>query len=215
MAKYATKKAKKKKEVSSTSSSSEKSSSSGASEAGEDALLDQSKIRMMHRHAPGLLTTVGVRRMQQAVTEMEGVWSSENANLPPLCLRYVRSQLGGKLTGAPLKEALTLGSCLDLMLQARPAEACDYMMQRLKALERISQGNSWQSSEKLELAPHQLPQISTFAEVKDANRELKLEGTSRSPGFGAKGSNSGKGKKGKTEDKGKGKRKGGDAPKAS
>lgn len=117
------------------------------------------------------------------------------------------------MTGAPLKEALTWGSCLDLMLQARPAEACDYMMQRLKALERISQGNSWQSSEKLELAPRQLPQISSFAEVNDANRELKLEGSIRGSSYGAKGSNSGKGKKERQRTKAKESEKGAKLPK--
>lgn len=178
VARYAAKRSKKKKDSSSSSSGS-KESSVGTSEEGEDA-LDQSKIRLLHRHGPGLLTNIGLRRMQSAMTEVEGVWSNDTSTLRPICLRYVRTQIAGRLTGAPLKEALTLGSSLDLCIQGRIAEGTDYMMQRLKALERISQGNSWQSSEKLELAPGS---------------------------YGGKGGNSSKGgDKGKNNAKGKGKR---------
>lgn len=114
-----------------------------------------------------------------------------------------------RLTGASLKEALTLGASLDLLIQGRPAEANDFLMQRLKALERISQGNSWQSSEKLELAPSQLPQISTPAELTSAQKEMKMErGLQGGVGnYTGKGGNPGKGgKKGKSEEKGRGKK---------
>lgn len=157
--------------------------------------------------------------MQTAIAEVEGVWQHESSSLPPLCLRYVRTQLSGRLTGASLKEALTLGASIDLMLQARPAEACDYLIQRLKALERIGQGHAWQSAEKLELAPNQAPQISSHAELNAAQKDLKLEsGLRGSPGFvGGKGSNSKGGKKGKSEEKGKSKggKKGPEGAKAS
>lgn len=218
VASYATKKAKRKKETSSSSSGSGESSSTQSSGEGDDALMDQSRIKILHRHGPGLLTAMGVRRMQNAIAEVEGVWHQESSSLPPLCLRYVRTQLGNRLSGAALKEALTLGASIDLMLQGRPAEANDYLMQRLKALERISQGHAWQSAEKLELAPNQAPQISSHAELTAAQKDLKLDsGLRNTPGnMGGKGSNS-KGKKGKSDEKGKSKggKKGPDGAKAT
>lgn len=83
VAHYAAKKAKRRKESSSSSSDSEEGSTSHTSEGGEEALMDQNKIRRLRRHAPGLLTSMGVKRMQQAIAEIEGVWAQEGTTLPP------------------------------------------------------------------------------------------------------------------------------------
>lgn len=119
--------------------------------------------------------SMALQKMGNVLTEVEGVWTNEETNLRPVSLRYVRSQLGQKLGGASLKEAITLGSALDLLAQGRVAEAGDYLTQRLKSLEKISQGVSWQTSERLELAPGVTPQISTIAEMQAVKREAKLD----------------------------------------
>lgn len=108
-----------------------------------------------------------------------------------------------------MKESITLGAALDLLVQARVAEACDYLCQRLKSLERIGQGVAWQTTERLELAPGQVPQISSVAEFTAARKEAKQEfdGRYAASTAGGKGSQGKSGKKGKGEDKGKGKRK--------
>jgi len=127
-------------------------------------------------------------------------------------MKYVRSTLHGKLSGGALREVMTLASMLDLMMMGRVSEAADLGMQRLKSIERVSQGSTWASTEKLELIGTLAPQISTRAEMSVAAKELKLEhqvkgGASLYKGKGV-GAPDSKGKKGKVEDKGKGKRTG-------
>lgn len=210
VAAYVKKRSKKKRESSSTSSSSSlgESGSTGTEE-GADALQDQGRIRQMHRHGPGLLSSMALQRMRSVITEVEGIWNEADTTLAPVCLRYVRTQLGTKLSGAALKEAVTLGASIDLLAQCRPAEACDYLVQRLKSLEKISQGIAWQTSERLELAPGLTPQISSPAELQAARKEAKMEQDSRgAPSTWTSKGGSGKGgKKGKSDDKGKGKKK--------
>eukprot|EP00438_Fugacium_kawagutii_P004838 Skav221059 [mRNA] locus=scaffold3118:59182:61676:+ [translate_table: standard] len=208
--KYAKKKVARKKDTTSSSSGSGSSESGEvSSEEGNDVLMDANKIKMMSRRAPGSLTAMGVLRMQESLTEQEGVWQlQENVKaLPAVTLRYVRSSLGSRLSGGALKEAITLASALDLALQGRCAESADMMMQRLKSMERVAQGSSWASAEKMELAPALSPQISSRAEVDAANREAKLDqkakGSYAAP-YNAKGTFT-KGKKGKAEEKGQGK----------
>lgn len=207
---YAMKKCKRKKESSSSSTrdSSDEDSSSATEEA-VDAMQDYSRIRLLHRHGPGLLTTMGLQRMQGVLTEVEGIWGKDTSSLLPVALRYVRSQLGGKLAGAALKEAVTVAGSLDLLVQGRIAEGCDYLIQRLKSLEKISQGVSWQTTERLELAPGHQTQISSHAEMAAAWKEAELDQDQRggAPGNANKGSQGKGGKKGKADEKGKGKRK--------
>lgn len=218
--KYAKKKvAKKKDSASSSSGSLSTGSDEVSSEEGHDVLMDASKIKMMSRHAPGGLTMMGALRMQESLAEQEGVWQlQENVKSLPACtLRYVRASLGSRLLGGALKEAITLASSLDLVLQGRVAESADMMIQRLKSMERVSQGSSWTSAERMELAPALNPQISTRAEVEAANREAKLDMKAKGGApatYPTKGTY-GKGKKGKTEEKGQGKGKRKDDAKAN
>ena len=114
---------------------------------------------------------MGIRRMCEVLTELEGIWREEVSNVPPVALRYTRTQLGPRLGGAALKECLTLASGLDLMLMGRQAEAADVLMQRLKSLERISMGAAWQATEKLELTPGSSAQISSHQELAAGGRE--------------------------------------------
>lgn len=214
MVKYAKKKVAKKKASSSDDSSSEESDTDEiSSEEGMDILNDGNKIKQMSRHAPGTLTAMGILRMQEALTEQEGVWKLQDDTqaLPSIALRYTRSALCSRLTGGAQKEALTLASALDLALQGRCAESADVMMQRLKAMERVSQGSSWASAERMELTPTVAPQISSRAEVDQANKEAKMDLRAKG-GFQTSYNPKGftKGKKGKTDEKGagKGKKKG-------
>lgn len=208
---YAKKKVSKKKESSSSSTSSSSESEEGSSGEEADALADQNKIKLLSRFAPGSLSAMGVLKMQEALTEQEGIWQMQESSksLPAVALRYTRMTLGSRLSGGALKEALTLAASIDLALQGRVAEAVDVQMQRLKSMERVAQGASWSSAEKMELTPHLNPQISTRQEVEAANREMKLDLKTKNlppQSFGTKGY--GKGKKGKTDDKSNSKGKG-------
>lgn len=101
-----------------------------------------------------------------------------------------------------------------MLLQGRCAESADLMIQRLKSMERVTQGSSWSAAEKMELAPMLNTQISLRVEVEAANREanLDLKAKGQMGGMYAPKGSAGKGKKGKTEEKGpgKGKRKSAD-----
>lgn len=209
---YAKKKLRAKASSSSSNSSTSTSRTERSSEEEGDLLQDSNKIRSLHRHGPGLLAAMGVGRMKEAMVELEGLWKEEEASLPPIAMKYVRSTLHGKLSGGALREVMTLASMLDLMMMGRVSEAADLGMQRLKSIERVSQGSTWASTEKLELIGTLAPQISTRAEMSVAAKELKLEhqvkgGASLYKGKGV-GAPDSKGKKGKAEDKRKGKRSG-------
>lgn len=212
---YARRKTRKK---SSTSSSSGGTSSSGEEKSSEEAgdlLMDVNKIRCLHRFGPGVLTAMGVSRMKETVIELEGLWNEEDRSLPPVAMKYIRSTLQGKMSGGALKETMTLGTIIDLLMMGRVSEAADVGMQRLKSLERISQGSSWTSTEKLELVGSLSPHISTRGEMTAAVKEVKLDQSAKGSVLPYKGkgfSQESKGKKGKGEEKGKSK-KGGEGDK--
>ena len=205
---------------SSTSSSSGGTSSSGETKSSEEAgdlLMDVNRIRSLHRFGPGVLTAMGISRMKESVIELEGLWQEEDRSLPPVAMKYIRSTLQGKMSGGALKETMTLGTILDLLMMGRVSEAADVGMQRLKSLEKVSQGSSWASTEKLELVGSLTPQISTRGEMTAAVKEVKLDQNAKGASVPYKGKGypqEGKGKKGRSEEKGKGK-KGGENEKGS
>ena len=203
---------------SSTSRSSSDSGDTRSSEQGEDMLQESNKIRSLHRYGPGVLTAMGVGKMREAVVELEGNWNEETTNLPPIALKYLRSTLQHKLSGGALREAMTLASLLDLLMMGRISESADLAMQRLKAIEKVAQGASWASTEKLELIGAAAPQIATRGELSAAAKDLKLDQQSKGSASPYKGKGGvtfeGKGKKGRFEDKGRGK-KGGEQDKGA
>ena len=109
--------------------------------------------------------------------------------LQPICCQYFRQVLSTRLTGGQSREALTLSWCLDLLMQARIAEAADGLMQRLKAIEMCSQGASWSVSQKIELVPLEKPIISSRTEAREAIKESKEENRTRAEA--SKGKNKG------------------------
>ena len=174
-----------------------------------DMLQDVNRIRNLHRHAPGVLTSMGISRMKETVIELEGIWKEEDSSLPPVAMKYVRSTLLSRMSGGALKEAMTLGTIIDLMMMGRISESADVAMQRLKSIEKVAHGSSWNSTEKLELVGSVNPQISTRGELSVAAKEAKLEQQSKSLVVPYKGKGTTpewKGKKGKGDDKGKGKK---------
>ena len=204
--KYARRKIKKKASSSSTTGSSSGSRSSRSSEEAGDMLQDANRIRSLHRFGPGILTSMGVSEMREAIVELEDNWNTEVTSLPPITLKYIRGVILPKVSGGALREAMTLGSILDLMLMGRISEAADVGMQRLKAIERVSQGGSWNTTERLELIGSMNPQISTRGELAAAAKDLKLEQQTKGTAAAYKGKGhlqEGKGKKGKGEEKGK------------
>lgn len=108
------------------------------------------------------------------------------------------------------REAATLGKIVDLLVSARPAEASDFAVQRLKALEAVSNGVHWSVANRLELLTSDKTMMASGAETLEAARrasaeEKLLQRASKPSGKGgereqqAGGKSSGKGSKGKQE----------------
>jgi len=175
----ASRRLKKKKKSSSESSSTGSSSGSSEDESGE-LFEETQKVRRIGRMAPGALTTAGCKEMaNNLLSSTGGIWDQAEGPLQPICCQYFRQVLSTRLTGGQSREALTLSWCLDLLMQARIAEAADGLMQRLKAIEMTSQGASWSVSQKIELVPLEKPIISSRTEAREAIKESKEENRTR------------------------------------
>ena len=108
-----------------------------------------------------------------------GIWDQTEGPLQPICCQYFRQVLSSRVSGGQAREALTLSWCLDLLIQARAAEAADGLMQRLKSLEMASQGAAWSVAQRVELIPAEKPIISSRAEAREAIKENKEESRTR------------------------------------
>lgn len=60
--------------------------------------------------------------MKETIVELEGLWNPEEATLPPIAIKYVRSTLHSKLSGGAFREAMTLATLLALFLMGRVSE---------------------------------------------------------------------------------------------
>ena len=85
----------------SSSSSSTGSSSSEASAQESDLMGDTSRLRLIARYGPGVLTAAGLASMRQSLADLDGAWIEEGNIHVPLTLRYVRTSMTGKVTGDP------------------------------------------------------------------------------------------------------------------
>lgn len=179
---------------------------------------------------PGALSNAALEEMRdQLISHTGGLYSVDDSELPPLVLQYFRSHLQGRMSAAMGREASTLSYICDLLILARPAEALDVGIQRLKSLTAMADGASSQVAGKLELLPHTgsfLTREETQEAARDAHADLKVRSSTYKGGKGnykwepwsggyngdAKGKGSGK-PKGKSEKgDGKGKDKGKERP---
>ena len=100
---------------------------------------------------------------------------------------------------------------MDALLNCQPAHAADVLVQRLKALECMAGGSSWQMSQRFEIVPMDLGSLASQAEATAVARESREEQKSRQLQKGGWEAASWKGGKGDQKgDKGKGKAKGKD-----
>lgn len=126
-----------------------------------------------------------------------------------------------RLAGGVQREFTTLAWIADLLLQGRIAEATDATIQRMKSIELVSKGESWQASQKLELAPPGEATMTQRSEKQIAQREQKLDrdvkgGSSYPSDKGkSKGKDKWSDKGGERSQKGKGKQKEGEGKKTA
>ena len=170
----------KKKKKSSSASSSSGSSSEESDEESDELFEETQKVRKVGRVAPGALTAAGCKEMAtNLLSSTGGIWDQTEGPLQPICCQYFRQVLSSRVSGGQAREALTLSWCLDLLIQARAAEAADGLMQRLKSLEMASQGAAWSVAQRVELIPAEKPIISSRAEAREAIKENKEESRTR------------------------------------
>eukprot|EP00435_Cladocopium_sp_Y103_P007420 s1856_g2.t1 len=201
-----------------SSSSSRTSSTSTSGEVHDEILEDRSKIQKLAELGPGTLAAAALQNMKMYVLQATGTtWDQDADSLPPIMTQYARQFLAAKASGGLLGEAVTLAHIVDLLLQARGAEALDCVSQRLKSLEMMMSGQAWTTSQKVEVVPALDATMSSRAEVQIAQKEAQLD--SRTRGSGStwdKGKAKGKGKEqAKGKEKGKTPAKGADNKKPS
>ena len=135
--------------------------------------------------------------------------------VPAIALQYHRQILAPKLSAPLSQKSLNLSAAADALLGGQPALCLDIIMQRLKSVEAVQNGQTWASAQKLELTPPEGSQLAGLEESKSAHRELREELKNKQAKSDYKGGKSknedaerGKGKKdkGKAKDKSKGER---------
>ena len=197
-----------KKSKTSSSSSSQSSESSSSVEGDLGLLQDRNKVQLLAEVAPGVLTEESLQHMKTHVLQASGsTWAMDSDSLPPIVSQYMRSHIAPRASGGILREVVTIAHALDLLLQARPAEAADTLSQRLKSLELTISGQPWATSQKIEVVPQLEATMASRAEVQVAQKEARLDVQAKGPSASwDKGKTKGKGK---DKDKGKEKGKGG------
>ena len=124
--------------------------------------------------------------------------------------------MSSRLSGGVAREFSTLAWVGDLLLQARPSEALDAILQRMKSIEMSASGTAWSTAQKLELVPPTDAQIGSRQEYQIAKREAKLDSEAKGSQIGGeKGKSKGKEKGSKGKEKGKGKQKDAEGKKTS
>ena len=149
------KKLKKAKTSSSSSSASSSTSTSEGETVEDDLLQDRSKLQKIATMAPGVLAASSLQTMKSYIMQSSGnPWHLEEGSLPPVLSQYARQYLLGKASGGIRREIETLVCIGDYLLLGRAAEACDCLVQRVKSLEMTLAGQSWATSQKLEIIPN-------------------------------------------------------------
>ena len=99
----------------------------------------------------------------------------ENSPIQPVALQFYRQILREKLSPIMSREVMNLATVIDALLEGRVAFPADVAIQRVKALEAISNGASWVVAQRYELCPPDLGQLASTSEAAAAARETKEE----------------------------------------
>ena len=220
------KKKKKKKSQSETGGTDEDDSSysDSSSPAGSGLFDSERRMKTIWRRYPGALTSAAVGEARDCLLTTAGtLWDIDKTQIPPLLTHYGRSNILPHMSPAMAQECLTLCVSVDFLLQGRIAACADLLSQRIKALEAMSRGSSWQIARQMELVRLDSHGITDEAEAyqaaKRAREEARLRaatgrGTGSNDGYhggggqgrGGKGKNGkGNNNKGRTDDGGRGK----------
>ena len=201
----------------SSSSASSEDSSEEKEAIQEELFEDSRKSYLAARAAPGALSAHSLKQMSKQLLLEMGELAEGEVQVNAIALRFYRTILKDKMSAVMGREALTLASIVDNLLTGQAALAVDTALQRLKSLEAISSGASWQVAQRYEVVPSDMGQMASQAEASAAARENREEARSRNLQKGwdrdwrpkgeskSKGDNKNKGKeKGREKGRGKG-----------
>lgn len=185
---------------SSSSSGSSKSSSSDdpAPLEGESVFLEESKTRGLAGRFPGALAMEGMASMKRALLTVSGE-DLPDSTPRPIALMYYRNVLSKRTSGAAARELLNLCTCIDALVQSRPAAALDILFQRVKAQEAVAHGASWMVAQQMEIPYSEAATLTARGEMEDARKTSYLDAKAnwmgqRGPGGNPKGEGKFKGK---------------------
>ena len=146
----------------------------------------------LSRKIPGALTRHALEEISRLLVEALG--DQRGDQVRPLFLKYCRLHLFTKnVSPGQKREVLTLVHGLDGLVQRDLLGCADLLVQRLKAIELVLNGASWQVAQNIELVPLDQERISSVAEAQEATRAFKSDFKVQR--------DLGKGFKGKTEEK--------------
>jgi len=196
-----------------SSSGSESSSVSSRSEGldaeGENLFQQAARVRGVAEGYPGVLANQALNQMKAHLLQS---WGEEDKTkgAPAVAVQYYRQVLQRKAGGAAGREVLTLCAIADYLVKAKPAQALDLALQRVKSAEATMGGTHWSVSQKLEVLPPEQAVLTGVAEMKEAQKIAQEEAKTRwmaaqpegRPQAGAKAG--GKGKGGSKSDYGRG-----------
>ena len=151
------------------------SSTEGTVGSDEDQLFPETqRVRKIARSCPGLLSRQVLKEAKSSLAFGVGESANELA-VSPVMLKYFRQVLlTSNLTKSMQKESLTLCTALDLILEGRILRSMDVLVQRLKAIEMVSRGASWDLAERIEIIKERSSLFSQ-AEASSALAEAKRE----------------------------------------
>lgn len=173
---YVKKKGRKSTSSSASSSSSLKGGRSG--EEGDTIFTQAARVRGIAEAYPGVLANQALGQMRSNLLQS---WGEEErtAGVPAIAVQYFRQVLQKKATGAVARELLTLCATADLLIKAKPSQALDLVLQRLKSAEATLGGSHWSVSQKLELLPPEQSSLTDAAEMKEAQKVAMEESKTR------------------------------------
>eukprot|EP00913_Durusdinium_trenchii_P019544 g18372.t1 len=199
------------KKKSKSSSTTGTSSPSEAEEGMEDLFQESQRTQLASKAGPGALAYHAIRQMRKQMLQVQGQEGLEMSPVGAVGLQFYRQILRPKMTPVMAREALNVSAALDALLSCQSAHAADVLVQRLKALESMASGSSWQMSQRFKIVPMDLGSLASQAEATAVARENREEQKSRQLQKGSWESSSWKGGKSDQKgDKGKGKTKGKD-----
>ena len=208
-----------KQESSSSDGSGESSGAEKVEEEGDSVFQQAAKVRGIAGGYPGVLAYQALAQMKANLMQNLGE-EEKNSSTQAVAVMYFRQVLQKKATGAVSRELLSLCAVADQLVRARPAQALDVVMQRLKSAESTLSGTHWSVSQRLEILPPEQTTLTAMGEMKEAQKvamdESKVRWMASQPDgrvpTGQKGGAKGKGAEKGDQRKGGDGRKGGKSP---